>query len=359
MARSYLVPGWNWFIQDQRLFFGMQEVRSADVSTFQPLNEWWGKDAKRGYCAGSVMSVADVKTFGVLNSLYAKDSRNAYTIKGPIIGADVSTFATEGPTEHAFNATNGYAKDVRFVYHTIVGGKACVIKGADAASFSSRGNGYGADDSHVYFERKKVPGADPAKWRHIRGPHSHSETNAYILGQRIRGANGNCLESLPFLRSQGYWSRDDKGYYLWDKLSDPEPYWKEFRECYIFRGQVSKVSLRWNTTESLDPMRADSWAIADHGWFFVDCKEWIQKPDLDVVETPQIGVPFRFGEGLYLKLLAQRTWMDEDRIWIFKPDQDSQRVEKRIVLFNAPRWWEYSSLDQLDSIQKTIAAAGA
>lgn len=359
MARSYLVPGWNWFIQDQRLFFGMQDLRRADVSTFQPLNEWWGKDAKRVYLTSSEMRNADAETFCVLNSLYAKDVRNAYTIMGRISGADVSTFAAVGPTEHAFNATNGYAKDAQSVYHTIVGGKPCVIKGADAASFTSRGNGHGTDDSHVYFERKKVPGADPAKWRHIRGPHSHSETNAYILGQRIRGANGNCLESLPILETAEYWSRDDKGYYRWDKLSDPESYWKQFRECYIFRGNVSKVSLKWNTTESLDPTRADSWAIADHGWFFVNCKEWIQKPDLDIVETPQIGVPFRFGEGLYLKLLAQRTWMSEDRIWIFKAVQDCQRVEKRLVLINTKLWWEYSSLDQLNSLQRTIADAGA
>lgn len=179
------------------------------------------------------------------------------------------------------------------------------------------------------------------------------------MGQRIRGANGNCLESLPFLESFEHWSRDDKGYYRWDKLSDPEPYLKKFRECYIFRGKVSKVSLSWNRTEALDPTHADSWAIADHGWFFVDCKEWIQKPDLDVAEIPQIGEPFRFGEGLRLNLLAQRTWMGEDRIWVFIPVQDSQRVEKRLVLINTPLWWEYSSLDQLDSLQKTIAAAGA
>ena len=334
----------------------MGEVRGGDASTFQPLNEWWGKDAKRVYCAGSEMRNADAKTFCVLNSLYAKDAHNAYTIMGPITGADVSTFAVVGPTEHAFNATNGYAKDARFVYHTNVGGKACIIKGADPASFLSRGNGYGSDDSHVYYERKKVPGAVPAKWQHIRGPHSHSGTNAYILGKRIRGANGNGLVSLPILETCEYWSRDDNGFYRWDTLSDPEPYLKKFRECFIFKGKVSEVSLKWNG-RSLDLTHKHSWAIADHGWFFVECKEWIQKPNVDVAEIPQMGVPFRFGEGLRLNLLAQQNWMQEDRIWIFKPVPDSQHVQKRLVLINTPFWWEYLSLDPNESHRKMIVAA--
>lgn len=306
------------------------------------------------------MRDADVETFRVLNSLYAKDARNAYTIKGPIREAeDASAFKTVGRTEHAFNTTNGYAKDARLVYHTIVGGKASVINGADTASFTSRGNGYGSDNSAVYFERKKVPGADPDKWQHIRGPHSRSEKNAYVLGQRIREANGNCLESLPILERSEYWCRDDKGYYRWNQPGDPATYLKVFRQCFIFLGRVSNVSLTWNRTESLDPARSDSWAIAQHAWILVNCKEWIQKPDLDVAEVPRLGEPFKFGAGLHLELLAPPPWREEDRIWIFKPVQDHQRVERRLVLSSTMTWWEYSSLDQLDSIKKTIAAAGS
>lgn len=360
MAKAFLAPGWPWFVSDQRLFFGMQEIRRADIATFQPLNEWWGRDASRVYCAGSEMREADVETFCVLNSLYAKDARHAYTIKGPIREVeDSSSFEAIGPTEHAFNTTNGYAKDARLVYHTIVGGKACVIKGADAASFTARGNGYGSDKSAVFFERKKVPGAEPEKWQHIRGPHSRSAKNAYALGQRVRGANGNCLESLPVLQLAEYWCRDDKSYYRWDQPSDPDVYLKEFRQCFIFIGKVSKVSLTWNHTESLDPARSDSWGIAQHAWIFVDCKEWIQKPDLEIAEFPGRGEPFKIGQGVRLGLLAPRDWMNEDRIWILKPGQDHERVEKRLLLRNTLTWWEYSTLDQLDIVKKTIAAAAS
>jgi len=359
MAISYLAPGWPWIVNDQRLFFGMQEVRRADLDSFQVLNEWWGRDAYRVYCAGSEMRNADLATFRVLNSLYAKDARNAYTIKGPIREVeDVSTFEAVGPTEHAFNTTNGFAKDGGRVYHTTLGGKPCVIKGADAASFTPCGNGYASDKSTVYFERKKLPGADPDKWQHIRGPYSRSEKNAYVLGERIRGAYGNCLEPLPGMETSGDWCRDDKGYYRWDQPADPELYLQDFRQCFIFLGRVSNILLTWNRNESLDPARSESWSIAEHAWIFVDCKEWIQQPELDVAEVPQLGQPFKFGVGLHLKSLAPPAWRVEDRIWIFQPIQDPVRVESRLRLWNTRTWWEYSSLDQLENIKKTIALAG-
>lgn len=360
MAKTYLAPGWAWFVSDQRLFFGMQEVRRADIPTFQVLNEWWGRDANRVYCAGSEMRNADVETFHVLNSLYARDARNVYTIKGPIREAeDASAFQAIGPTEHAFNTTNGYAKDARHVYHTVEEGKACVIKGADAASFTARGHGYGSDRSSVYFERKKVPGANPEKWQHIRGPHSRSEKNAYVLGKRIRGADGNRLESLPILAINECWSRDDKGYYRWDQPGDPGDYLRAFRQCFIFVGKVSNISLTWNRTESLGPTRADSWRIAEHAWIYVDCKEWLQRPDLDIAEFPRPGEPFKIGQGLRLGLLESREWMNEDRIWILLPGQDPGWAHPRLLLWNTEIWWEYSTLDQLDSVMRTIAAAAS
>ena len=359
MAKTYLAPGMFWAVDGQRVLFGDSDIRRADASTFQALTKFWARDAKNVYIVGSEMRSADASTFCVLNELYAKDARSVFTIKGRIPEADVSTFEALGDTEHAFNTTNGYARDVQFVYHTTIGDKACVIKNADVASFTPRGHGYGSDKSAMYFERKKMPGANPAEWRHIRGPHSQSGKNGYVLGQRIRGANGKCLESLPILGISEYWSRDDKGYYRWDEPGDPQAYLNEFRQCFIFLGKVSKVSLTWNRIFPLDPMLSDSWLIAEHAWIHVDCKEWIQKPDVDVTEVPQIGEPFKFGQGLHLELLASRTWMDEDRIWIFKPTQDHHYVEKRLWLSGIDVWWEYLSLDQLDGIRKTIAAASS
>jgi len=359
MAISYLVPGWPWYLSDQRLFFGTQEIR-RDIATFQPLNEWWGRDVQRVYCAGSEVRAADVVSFRVLNAVYAKDSRKVYTIRGPIREAeDASTFEAIGPTEHAFNATNGYGKDARLVFHTVAGEKVHVIKGADAASFTPRGRGFGSDNSAVYFQRTKLANAEPDEWQHLRGPHSRSERHAYVLGKRIRGANASSLESLPILDIAEYWSRDDNNYYRWDQPADPRGYLDEFRQCFVFQGRVTKVSLTWNSTVSLDPSRSESWAIAQHAWVWVECKEWIQKPDLDVAVIPQLGESFKCGEGVHLGLLEPPVWREEDRIWIFKPVQDHRRVERRLVLSRTMTWLEYSSLDQLDSIKKTVAAAAS
>jgi hypothetical protein len=361
MAQQTLVPGWSWYIDKQRLFFGMQQMRRADLGSFRPLNEWWGLDANRVYCAGSEMRDADPKTFTVLNSLYAKDARQAYTIKGPIPDVeDTSTFQAVGPTEHPFNAENGYAKDSQHVYHTTLGGKASVVKGADPTTFRALGRGYGADKSTLFFERKKVPSADPETWEHIRGPHSRDAENAYFLGRRIPGADLNSLESLPFLGMTGYWSRDDNGYFNQEKSAEPEEYFREFRCGFIFRGEVVQVKLSYvdgSDRVPLDPTRSDSWAIAQHARIDVDCKEWIQKPDINITEFPPPGQPFKIGQALRLRDLAEGNWMKEERIWILTPRQDHTQRAKRMLLGSTDHWWEYSQLDQLDAIQKTMAHA--
>lgn len=356
-GHTFLVPGWPWFVKEGRLHWGMQPTRRADVATFQPLGKYWGRDVSRVYCAGSEMRDADPETFRVLNDLYAKDARNAYTLKGPIAGADAPSFQAVGPTEHAFNTTNGYAKDDRAVYHTTLGGTACVIKGADTATFTPRGFGYGSDGTAVYYERKKVPGADPATWQHVRGPHSRSGKAAYVLGQRVRGADGNRLESLPILGVGEYWSRDVTGYYHWAEARDHREYLAAFRECFIFLGRVSGISLTWGRTNSLPPGDDRSWAVAEHAWIEVVCEEWLQRPAVEVAGAPVIGKAFRFGEGLRLSLLSPPRWTDERRAWILRPAQDPTRAERRLLLFSVPLWWEYGSPDRIDAITSLVEAA--
>jgi hypothetical protein len=355
-----LVPGWPWVVDEGRLYWGMKHVTKADLASFQPLNDFWGRDASRVYCAGSEMRDADLDTFHVLNKLYAKDSRHAYTPLGPIKEADADSFEAIGPIEHPFNTFNSFAKDKRFVYHTWSGGKACILKGADSGSFSPCGHGYGRDESSVYFERKKLASAQSSDWQYIRGPHSRAAKNGYWLGKRISGADGRSLESLPIIDSE-YWCRDHKGYYLDDKPGDPRKYLEQFRQCFVFVGKVSSVSLTWKHTYPLPSDQTDSWSIADHAWISVICKEWLQKPDIEIeaAELPKIGEPFRFGQGVHLGLLAPPDWMNEDRIWIFTPNQDYKRVEKRLVLLSIKVWWEYTSLDQLEFLKDLIVAANS
>jgi hypothetical protein len=301
-------------------------------------------------------------TFRVLNDLYAKDAHAAYTLKGAIADADVSAFEAIGSTEHAFNTTNGYAKDKQQVFHTTLGGKACVVKGAEAATFVARGHGYGSDSSAVYFERKRVAGADPKTWRFLRGPHSVSGKKAYFLGERISGADGDSCISLPavdWLDCCYWWCRDNEGYYRLKEAMPSEPYLAAFGKCFIFVGNVCGVSLTWDRKNQLDPHKQESWAVAEHVWIDVVCSRWLQKPDIELANVPKLGEPFRFGQGLRLSLLAPSTWMNEERIWSIVPHEDTGWADNRLTLSCASHWWEYSSIEQIGLFEDLISLAGS
>lgn len=358
MESPYLVPGWSWHVKDGRLGWGMQSMRGADVATFQALSCFWGRDANRIYVAGSEMRDADPATFQVLNPLYAKDARAVYTLKGPIKEADPATFEAIGPWEHFFNTTNGYAKDCNHVYHTILGGKACIVKGADATSFTACGNGYGQDNSSVFFERTKLAGAAPRDWKHLCGPHSRASKNAYVLGRFIRGADGRRLESLPILNTADYWARDDEAYYHWDKPNDRDQYLSAFHDAFVFLGKAASISLSWNQRSvELSAEDPNSWSIADFAWLTITCKEWLQKPNLQVEQLPDIGEMYKHGAALHFKLHFPPTWMNEDRIWIFRTVQDVVPTARKPRLLSTQVWWGYSSRDHASLIQSLIEAA--
>jgi hypothetical protein len=353
-----LVLGWPWNVKSGALYFGGYPAKAADAASFQPLSEFWGRDANHVFCATSVMRDADVKTFTVLNELYAKDARHAYTIKGQIKDADAASFTAVGSTQHPFDTTNGYAKDKNYVYHTVVGGKACVMKNADPETFAAYGRGWGGDKSSVYWERFRLQGAAPADWRPVGGPHSVSGKNAYCLKKKIRGGDGRHLESLPILDIfGGLWSRDAKWYFRSDEPCDPRQYLDAFRQCFIFRGRVSDVLLSCNETKHVLPAdRAESWSVAGHCWISVVCKEWLRMPDIPVSNLPVVGEPFRFGEGLRLTLLYPLTWMAEDRTWIFRPVEDRSRINQPLRLTSIEYWWEDFPLEWL---QDLIVAANS
>ena len=188
MDKSLYAVDWPWWTRDDEVYFHEGKLQRVDIDSFQPLSETWARDAKRVYCGIEVMRGADPASFVALNSIYGKDHNNVYTLTGAKKEIDASTFAAVGPTSHWFNTYNSYGKDEKHVYHLTFGGKACVLKDADAASFNARNKGFGSDKSAVYFERKLLPGADPGDWEHLRGPHSRSGKCGYCLNKRRRPA---------------------------------------------------------------------------------------------------------------------------------------------------------------------------
>ncbi len=354
----YAIDG-PWWTRDGEVYFREGKLQRVDLDSFQPLSETWARDAKRVYCGIEVMRGADPASFIALNSIFGKDDKYVYTLTGAKKEIDASRFVALGSTSHWFNTYNSYGKDEKHVYHLTIGGKACVLKNADAASFNALGNGFGCDKSAVYFERKPLPGANPDDWEHLRGPHSRSGKRGYCLNKRIRGVDGSRMESLPILDNPDYWSRDASGYYRWDEPRNAREYLDAFRDCFIFVGKVSNVELTYRRKHQVPADRNESWAIAEHAWVSVVCNEWLQKPNIAVTETPQMGETFRFGQGRHLNLLSPPTWMNEDRVWIFRPTQDYSRADRSLRLTCVELWSEYLSMRQFDFIKRLIHEANS
>jgi hypothetical protein len=215
------------------------------------------------------------------------------------------------------------------------------------------------DASAVYFQRKKLAGAKPGEWRHVRGPHSRSGKNAYCLEKKIRGADGRHLVSLPILGTGDFWSRDDKGYYRFDQPADPKPYFEEFRKCCIVVGLAVHAALTWKQTYSFPPQRPESWELAGHVWITVTCKGILQKSESPFEYSLEEGKDVRLGEGFHLNLLYPTSWLEEDRIWIFRPIQDQSRRERPVFFRPSQVWWEYSSMTDLEFVKNLIAEANA
>lgn len=158
----------NWTTQDGKVLWRHYPVRGADAKSFVPIDETWAKDAKHVYCQYSILKGADVSTFEVLNPLWARDRTTAYYTHGRIAEANASTFKAldtgivpVGDGHDALHA--GFATDgdsVFFYMMTI--GKPSKLPKADSASFQVVGPRFGRDFKAAYFERFRIPRADPA-----------------------------------------------------------------------------------------------------------------------------------------------------------------------------------------------------
>ena len=126
----------SWYAKDARkVYFGSKVLYGADAASFQGIGGESGefaKDATHVYCQGQAVEVCDAATFQLLKCRFAKDSKHSYfcyqSESPPLVlpGSDGQTFEVIGPSSQGY----GYAKDARQVYQ---GGN--VIKGADPATF--------------------------------------------------------------------------------------------------------------------------------------------------------------------------------------------------------------------------------
>lgn len=332
---------------------------SADATNRETLTDCWSRDAKHVYSVGRRIRNADRDSFTVLNEHYAVDRNRVYTPKGPVNVAHLPSFRVVGPAFHWFNVSNAYAADQSNVYYTEFLYKARVVKTADPANFEALSHGYGADDKTVYWGWKRLSGASPNDWQFKAGPHSTSDQKAYCFAKRIKGADGHSLTSLPILQSNEYWCRADAEYYLGDTSANAQDYFAQFADCFIFIGRVADFVLSDRRGDNIPLDTVDRWAIAKHAWIDVAVSTWLQKPSINLAEPLINGRPIRFGEAMNFHHLSDESWINEDRVWILRPDQHHSYVEEHLYLARTECWWESSRITNLDLISDLIDLSNA
>lgn len=164
----------QYIIKDGTVLWNGKPVPQADAATFQILGGAWARDAKRIYMQGGAKKF-DLASFEFLNAVYVKDAAAVHDWSGAIKGADPATFEALDPG--VFFDENicpkawarGYARDANAVYyHDQMFGKATPLKGADPKTFVSLCNDYGLDAKGVWWQKQKLPKADPATWVPLR-----------------------------------------------------------------------------------------------------------------------------------------------------------------------------------------------
>lgn len=150
-----------YYLRDGKAWFRHNEIRGADLPTFQVINHTWAKDRRRVYTVGRVERKADPETFDVLNHLYAKDKNHAFYLGGVIKEADASSFVVLDNGIRSKGYHTGFARDRERVFHYVLTiGKPNLLRGVDVESFEVLGHGYARDKNYAYYEWTRVKGAD-------------------------------------------------------------------------------------------------------------------------------------------------------------------------------------------------------
>lgn len=114
-----------------------------------------------------------------------------------------------------FTCCNGYkieSDEVYFVdWNEARGKKKVLIRGADAKTFKALDQSrYAIDKNSVYYEEKKLAGADPKTFVSLPSYYGKDKHYAFRGASKIEGANGETFKILE----GGVYSRDNKDYFF-------------------------------------------------------------------------------------------------------------------------------------------------
>lgn len=151
---------------DGSVYYMKSKLRGADPKTFIPLGGSWAKDAKKVFFASFECRNIDATSFRRLNQCFGADNRAAYTWNKELKDSDPVSFTVldGGVVAHAGELFGkfervGYAKDANRAWYADYTSPKEVCD-ADVGSFISLGNRFGRDHASIFFEQKRIDGAD-------------------------------------------------------------------------------------------------------------------------------------------------------------------------------------------------------
>ena len=206
----------KYYIDGEKVYFTPNnEIKGADIKTFELYIGWFAKDKNCCYFQGSVFKSADVGTFEVLNWAFAKDKNNVYTNNGILKNADTKTFEVmgDGYNKLSWIIPGGYGKDSEHIFCYVYGTKTIILKDADIKTFEFVTDLYGKDKNYVFWNGKKLKNANPKTWKLLDGnAYSVDDKNAYCGNELIKDVDVKTFEVFTD-KNGGHYARDGKFIY--------------------------------------------------------------------------------------------------------------------------------------------------
>jgi len=161
-ASGYRKSGGQWM-------HGDATFTPQDPASFKPLDDRFARDALRGYCRGSVVAESDGPSFAVVSANEARDRNGVYYC-------------------------DTYRKGQE--YWSIQHLRIHRIEGADAATYTSIGQGYARDRQRVYADGLPFEVRDPATFEPLAGGFARDSRRGYYARVEIPGSHGPSFESI-------------------------------------------------------------------------------------------------------------------------------------------------------------------
>ena len=189
---------------DGKMVYWYFDRASRDVEHFVWFNRLFAKDSKHCFLHGHKLRNVDHASFTALNNCYARDCKSVWTTGGRFEPEDISSFVvcddgvnlvemvrtmsdgTQRPIR--VRIPYGYAKDSKAVYYENFAGKIKILKKADPATFVSNNDAHFAwDAKSIFWGGYLLPKADLQSWRIVNAQKSLSrdDKHFYILNKLV------------------------------------------------------------------------------------------------------------------------------------------------------------------------------